>query len=141
MNQFAEDEFLGALDFSKAYDFMAPKKSQEIMIAAGIPPAVARLFGEHWMQQVRLVKFDNHLSKEELRTTTAHPQGGPWGPVIIQLWMIAGTLWTKSQFDKKNAELVATAGAFDFGAGACEKKTEVCNSFARSGDPKTKVGR
>ena len=105
MNKFAEDEFLGALDFSKAYDFMAPKKSQEIMIAAGIPPAVARLFGEHWMQQVRLVKFDNHLSKEELRTTTAHPQGGPWGPVIIQLWMIAGTLWTKSQFDNKMRSL------------------------------------
>ena len=100
-NCFATDGYLGALDFSKAYDFMEPKKSARILIEAGVPKDIAELFGQHWSGQIRYITFDGHMSQEELTTTTAHPQGGPWGPVVIQLWMIAGTLWTKKQAENE----------------------------------------
>ena len=100
-NCYALQKFLAALDFSKAYDFMAPAKSQELMEAAKLPPNIAQLFGTHWSNQVRHVTFDGHMARETSSTDTAHPQGGPWGPVVIQLWMIAGSIWAKEQMRSK----------------------------------------
>ena len=74
---------------------MSPGNSEQLMIAAGIPVPLAKTSAAHWKAQVRHVKFDGRTTGVVLRTTVAHPQGGPWGPVIIQLWMISGALWTK----------------------------------------------
>ena len=67
------------------------------MIAAGIPVPLAKTLAAHWKAQVRHVKFDGLTTGVVLRTTVAHPQGSPWGPAIIQLWMISGVLWAKKR--------------------------------------------
>ena len=89
------------LAFSKAYDFMTPEKSRRLLLGAGIPGEMADVFGDVWSQQVRHVNFDSHVCMDVLTTDTAHPQGGPWGPVVIQLWMIAGMAWTKKQLTQQ----------------------------------------
>ena len=76
---FDEYGFLGALDYSKAYDKMAPEVSGEAMIASGVDEDLVRTLQDVWTQQRRFVAFDGHLSKEELQTSDAHPQRGPMG--------------------------------------------------------------
>ena len=48
-----------------------------------------------WADQVRYVSFDGHFSLSPLRTKEAHPQGGPWGPPAMQIWMIVGVIATR----------------------------------------------
>ena len=107
--------FLGALDYSKAYDHMRPDISEQILLQAGVPEDLAELFGAVWSKQIRYITFDGHCSKETLEGGTAHPQGGPWGPAIMQLWMICGVLWTRAE-EKRQRE--ADAGQQRCGAPA-----------------------
>ena len=79
--------FLGAMDYSKAYDKMDPWISGRAMEETGIPGSLVRTLLKVWRNQERWVQFDGQLGKEALHTAMAHPQGGPWGPAVMQLWM------------------------------------------------------
>ncbi len=93
--KFAELEFLAALDYSKCYDHMRPDISGALMAEAGVPKELIDILTKVWGDQRRYISFDGHVRDKVLTTSTAHPQGGPWGPAIMQLWMIAGVLCTK----------------------------------------------
>ena len=90
---FQELGFLGAMDYFKAYDRMDPQISGSAMEGTGIPGIpgnLVRTFLREWMSQERWVQFDGQLGKKPLCTSMAHPQGGLWGPAVMQLWMAGG---------------------------------------------------
>ena len=87
---FASFGFVSALDYSKAYDHMAPELTRSVLLTEGVYEELVELMTTVWKGQKRRVKFDNHLSEEWLETDEAHPQGGPWGPPVMQAWMVAG---------------------------------------------------
>ena len=89
---FEEQKFLAALDFSKAFDKMDPAKTRQLLQCSRIPNPVSDLLFEAWHRQTRYIRFDGHVSPEVLEVTNAHPQGGPWGPRVCQLWLIAGVV-------------------------------------------------
>ncbi len=93
--KFAELEFLAALDYSKGYDHMRSDISGARMKEAGVPTELIDVLTKVWGDQRRYISFDGYVNDKVLTTSTAHPQGGPWGPAIMQLLMIAGVLCTK----------------------------------------------
>ena len=50
-----------------------------------------------WQKQVRWVAFDGQIETRPVRTGLTHPQGGPWGPAVMQLWTIRGALAAKEK--------------------------------------------
>ena len=91
---FAELGNLAALDYSRAYDHMRPTISKELLKVAGVPEDLVDTLVDVWQDQMRYVQFDGHTSEEILEGSSAQPQGGPWGPPLMQLWMTAGAIWT-----------------------------------------------
>ena len=96
-----EQKFLAALNFSKAFDEMDPAKMRQLLQCSGIPNTVGELLFEAWHRQKRYVRFDGHVSLEVLEVTNAHPQGGPWGPMVCQLWLIAGVRWCEAESGRR----------------------------------------
>ena len=77
------------------------------MEETGIPGNLVRTLLKVWTNQERWVQFDGQLGKEALHTALAHPQGGPWGPAAMQLWMAGGAIWIKEkEKEKEQAEAV-----------------------------------
>ena len=98
---FAEQRYLGALNFPKAFDHMRPESSGKILDTLGVPTELINLMIEVWSRQYRLCSFDGHVSKVILETDAAHPQGGPWGPCVCQAWLMAGMLWTRAKEESR----------------------------------------
>ena len=96
------------LDFSKAFDHMAPELSKQAMIAAGWSENIATLMAEVWKAQKRTVCFGGHQDPISLRTTHAHPQGGPLGPTVCQLWLLGGAEWTAEQRHNRRNSVAAS---------------------------------
>ena len=100
--------YVAAMDFSKAFDHMAPELSKQAMIAAGWPENIATLMAEVWKAQRRTVCFGGHQDPISLRTTHAHPQGGPLGPTVCQLWLLGGAEWTAEQRHSRRNSVAAS---------------------------------
>ena len=62
--EFDELQFLGALDYSKAYDRMDPKVSEIVLRACRVPEEIIETLIFVWSQQIRRVCFDSHISAE-----------------------------------------------------------------------------
>ena len=99
--QYATSGYLAALDYSRAYDHMNPKISEELMKTTGVPEDIVETLVDVWGDQRRYIQFDGHTSKEILQGDTAQPQGGPWGPPLMQLWMMCGVLFTSREVDEE----------------------------------------
>ena len=52
--------YVAAMDFSKAFDHMAPELSKQAMIAAGWPENITTLMADVWKAQKRTVFFGGH---------------------------------------------------------------------------------
>ena len=67
--------YVAAMDFSKAFDHMAPELSKQAMIAAGWPENIATLMADVWKAQKRTVCFggqqDPPASGQRTRTLKA----------------------------------------------------------------------
>ena len=100
--------YVAAMDFSKAFDHMAPELSKQAMIAAGWPENIATLMADVWKAQKRTVCFGGHQDPVSLRTTHAHPQGGPLGPTVCQLWLLGGAEWTAEQRHSRHNSVTAS---------------------------------
>ena len=101
---FRNQGYLAALDYSKAYDHMAPETTIKLLRETGVDEELLGVLEMVWRHQVRYVSFDGHFSLEPLHTEEAHPQGGPWGPPVMQVWMIVGVIATKEMEGKKGEE-------------------------------------
>jgi hypothetical protein len=104
MTLYVEMHNLAALDYSRAFDHMRPEISAELLKAANIPEDVVDTLMQVWGDQIRYVQYDGHTLKEPLKTSSAHPQGGPFGPPLMQLWVLAGVMWTTREERKRKAE-------------------------------------
>ena len=62
---FAELRFLGALDYSKAYDHMRPEITAKVMREARVPEDLVDLFEVVWSDQVRYVTFAGHWKEAQ----------------------------------------------------------------------------
>ena len=89
------------MDYSKAYNKMDPWISGRAMEETGIPGNLVRTLLKVWTNQERWVQFDGQLGKEALCTSLAHPQGGPWGPAVMQLWMAGGAIRIREKEKEK----------------------------------------
>ena len=143
---FQELGFLGAMDFSKAYDKMDPWISGRAMEETGIPGNLVRTLLKVWRNQERWVQFDGQLGKEALHTAMAHPQGGPWGPAVMQLWMAGGAIRMKEkEKEKEQAEAVdqppATKRRKAIGQGKGKGKREAKGEEEPEGPPAVKRQR
>ena len=85
---------VAAMDFSKAFDHMAPELSQQALVAAGWPEHLATLLGGVWKAQERTVFLGGHQDQTTFKTTFAH---GPLGPSVCQVWLLGGAEWTAEQ--------------------------------------------
>ena len=77
---FDELGFLGALDYSKAYDKMAMVLSCKALKATGVDEALVDVFEKVWAHHKRMISFDVHMSTALSETFEAHPQAGLWEP-------------------------------------------------------------
>ena len=86
------------LDYAKAYDSMRPKGTTLLMKKAGWPDGISELVGKLWSNQVRWVSWGGgHYHHFPMYASPCTPQGCPFGPVALALWMSAGTAYVRHQ--------------------------------------------
>ena len=94
---FLELLYLAALDYSRAFDDMKPEISGEVLRQVGFPEDIVNVLLQVWMRQERYIQYDGYTAKTPLETDEAHPQGGPFGPPLMQLRILAGAIWTNKE--------------------------------------------
>jgi len=94
--------FLGTLDYSLCYDHMDPEVTVAIMEQLGWPSGLTEVLREVWCDQKRWIIWDGHVDPEPLQGGTATPQGDPWGPFALNMWMAAGH-WIVEEREKEKA--------------------------------------
>ena len=82
--------FLVSLDWSAAYDRMAPAVTCEALSRCGWDPRFARLLQTAWSTQSRWVEWEGHTSPVVLNAGCATPQGCPVAPLTLGFWATAG---------------------------------------------------
>ena len=78
------------LDFTKCYDSLDPRGTVSLLQAAGLPDSWVNTLSMVWTQQSRWILWSGCVMPDKLQATEATPQGDPWGPLALQLWMAAG---------------------------------------------------
>ena len=78
------------LDFTKCYDSLDPRGTVSLLQAAGLPDSWVNTLSMVWTQQSRWILWGGCVMPDKLQATEATPQGDPWGPLALQLWMAAG---------------------------------------------------
>lgn len=79
-----------SLDFTKCYDSLDPRGTVSLLQAAGLPDSWVNTLNMVWTQQSRWILWGGCVMPDKLQATEATPQGDPWGPLALQLWMAAG---------------------------------------------------
>ena len=90
LDAFQEMGLLATLDYSQCYDLMDPATTLGLMRKAGFPVGLVRVLEKVWCHQKRWVSWDNYVHPEPLEVRAATPQGDPWGPFSLNLWMVIG---------------------------------------------------
>ena len=80
----------GTLDYSQCYDMMHPEVAAAAMAPAGYSPAVAEIMRTIWSSQERWIQWDRHTCAEPLTQIEAMPQDDPFGPLVLNVYMLAG---------------------------------------------------
>ena len=57
---------------------------------AAWPSALVDLLAATWDRQERFVQWEHHAHKDTLDASRVQPQGDPWGPLLMSLWVQAG---------------------------------------------------
>ena len=82
--------FGGTLDYAKAYGSMDVRGTVLLLKRAGWPRGIAEVVGSLWSRQLRWVVWEGHVDATPLMASCT-PQGCPFGPIALSLWMAAGT--------------------------------------------------
>ena len=64
--------------------------SCSLLRAHGWPLDLIHLLEATWRQQERFVQWDHHTHSSTLDASRVQPQGDPWGPLLMSLWVQAG---------------------------------------------------
>ena len=80
----------GTLDYTQCCDMMHPDVAAEVMVCAGYSEEVAAILGKSWISQKRWIQWDRHTNAEFLKGIEAMPQGDPFGPLVLNTYMLAG---------------------------------------------------
>ena len=89
-DNFHKHGFMLAMDYSKAFDCLDSNLSCSLLRAHGWPLDLIHLLEATWRQQERFVQWDHHTHSSTLDASHVQPQGDPWGPLIMSLWVQAG---------------------------------------------------
>ena len=73
-----QGKYIGAFDYSLAFDMVDPKIALEIFKHLDMPPGWSRLLNGLWTNQHRLVQYDQECSPSCENVTRSLPQGDPW---------------------------------------------------------------
>jgi len=87
----AESGYAAALDFSQAFDRLHPEISLRVLTKAGFPMQLIHTLRQVWTRQHRIMEFDGERLEHPLETGQATPQGDPFGPLLLAVWMVAAT--------------------------------------------------
>jgi len=86
---FHDQGYLLALDYTKAFDCLDPNVTKELLLAFGWNIKLVEFIHTIWDRQCRFVCWQNHVHSAPLRGP-AQPQGDPLGPMIMSLWVLSG---------------------------------------------------
>ena len=86
---FHDQGYLLALDYTKAFDCLDPNVTKELLLAFGWNIKLVDFIHTIWDRQCRFVCWQNHVHSAPLRGP-AQPQGDPLGPMIMSLWILSG---------------------------------------------------
>ena len=95
MDEFDSCGFLLELDYTKAFDCMCPQLSAALLVDWGWPPQMASFLLMVWNSQKRYIQWGGHTHPVALQSTLAQPQGDPFGPVLMSLWVFTGVRSTR----------------------------------------------
>ena len=87
---FHKDGFVLTLDYTKAFDCLDSALSCRLLLAHGWPRDLVNLLQAVWQNQSRFVQYDHHTHERPLDASGVQPQGDPWGPLMMSLWVQAG---------------------------------------------------
>ena len=99
----AQQGFGGTLDFSLCYDHKHLEVTCELMRRAGWPRRITDLCKTMWSGQRRWLAWNGHVAPEPMEASEAMPQGDPFGPIALNIWMGAGTRWVNRESEAKEA--------------------------------------
>ena len=75
------------------------------MVEAGTPANIAALCKDVWSGQGRWMETEMHVEKERLSDIEAIPQGDPWGPLMLNIFMWGGMLEVERMPKEKKAKV------------------------------------
>ena len=96
--------FAGAQDYSQCYDMMHPEVVASAMASAGIPKKITQVLETMWTQQTGWMTSAGDTAEESLQEVEAIPQGGPWGPLALNIYMSAGYSWVTEEIETMRTE-------------------------------------
>jgi hypothetical protein len=88
---------LTTLDFSQAFDHMAPEISCQALPKIGFSEQLTMLLHQVWTHQVRWLQYDGHTAAQTLSAQRAMPQGDPLSPLLMAVWVSSGLRAIESQ--------------------------------------------
>eukprot|EP00928_Gymnodinium_smaydae_P014238 TRINITY_DN15187_c0_g1_i4.p1 TRINITY_DN15187_c0_g1~~TRINITY_DN15187_c0_g1_i4.p1 ORF type:complete len:1277 (+),score=95.69 TRINITY_DN15187_c0_g1_i4:1051-4881(+) len=88
--EIAKKGYGGSLDYSACYDSMDPEISVEVMREIGFPNWVLEPMREVWGSASRYICYGGNVEQQAVAAGDATPQGDPWGPLLMAIWMCAG---------------------------------------------------
>ena len=102
--EFSKLGYGGTLDYSQCYDMMHPEIAGFTMREAGLDHGVTSVLEDAWTRQERWMTWDGHTAKWRMQGIEAMPQGDPWGPLALNIYMWAGHTWVAEELQKDEIE-------------------------------------
>lgn len=106
-DQFAQGPgFIGTLDFQEAFDRMSPVIAKEFLLRLQWPPGLVHCLFSVGGHQCRFLQFEGHVHLRPLLAQHMAPQGCPWAPLILGLWLSSGSKYVQRQMTTLPSKLV-----------------------------------
>ena len=99
--RFSKSGFLLTLDYSRAFDRLNPFVADRLLLRLGWPAYVVAVLTAVGGQQRRWVQWRSHVHECPLEAP-AMPQGDPFGPIIMRLWVVVGGANVDSDCSRDN---------------------------------------
>eukprot|EP00972_Heterocapsa_arctica_P049000 7216877-Heterocapsa_arctica.AAC.1 len=106
---FAHDGYIVSLDYSLAFDTMSPGVTVAAMDQLHWPKEVSLVLASVWGKQRRWLQWQGHTHQEPLLVTGSLPQGDPWCPLVMAMWMQSAACTVQKQVDEARKEAVRMA--------------------------------
>lgn len=73
----------------------------EVLKEEGWPEGLMEVLKDVWCHQERWIYWVNHVDPDPLMANAATPQGDPWGPFALNVWMAVGH-WKVEEREREN---------------------------------------